>query len=294
MKPYTNLIRYSLLVFLSLSCIVALVVLGLDLDLLLNGPEYLSKVITNIVNRLHKKEIVTEEQLVVSLMEARQSLWVHIPMVMLVVLSVVLLMLNCFGCVGACLLSYSLLSGFTMFMFVNFVLFTSLALWIFLNNMENSVMDSFLSEKISRYNQTESIFNLVIDTVQRDLQCCGFKSSSDWSYSFPASCCPDSCTPTAEVCLVEEQECLEENIYTSSCLEMIRSQLLQPDSMVGLIGVTFLVVVALVGVTTLLSVCLCLAARRSKKLSLNKKKNDGNDGVDGSHLELIKPRFDVY
>ena len=51
MKPYTNLIRYSLLVFLSLSCIVALVVLGLDLDLLLNGPEYLSKVITNIVNR---------------------------------------------------------------------------------------------------------------------------------------------------------------------------------------------------------------------------------------------------
>ena len=64
-----------------------------------------------IVCRLHKKEIVTEEQLVVSLMEARQSLWVHIPMVMVVVLSVVLLMLNFFGCVGACLLSYSLLSG---------------------------------------------------------------------------------------------------------------------------------------------------------------------------------------
>ena len=51
MKSYINFIRYSLLVFLSLSSIVALVVLGLDLDLLLNGPEYLSKVISNIVNR---------------------------------------------------------------------------------------------------------------------------------------------------------------------------------------------------------------------------------------------------
>ena len=54
MPPLTNFIRYTLLVFLFISCISALVVLGLDLDLLLNGPSYLSKVITNIANRFLK------------------------------------------------------------------------------------------------------------------------------------------------------------------------------------------------------------------------------------------------
>ena len=61
--------------------------------------------------RLHQEEIVSQEQLMDVLLEARKSLWVHIPMVLVVVLSVVLLMLNCLGCAGACLLSYSLLSG---------------------------------------------------------------------------------------------------------------------------------------------------------------------------------------
>ena len=53
MKSCTNLIRYSLLLFIFISCMAALVVLGLDLDLLLNGPDYLAKVITNIVNRFN-------------------------------------------------------------------------------------------------------------------------------------------------------------------------------------------------------------------------------------------------
>ena len=97
-----------------------------------------------------------------------------------------------------------------MFMFVSFVLYACLALWIFANNMEDSVMDSFVTEKISQYSQSEGIFNMVIDTVQRDLQCCGFKSSADWAGSFPASCC------------LEVEECQMENVYTSSCLEMIR------------------------------------------------------------------------
>ena len=51
MKPCINLVRYALLLFIFISCMAALVVLGLDLDLLLNGPDYLSKIITNVVNR---------------------------------------------------------------------------------------------------------------------------------------------------------------------------------------------------------------------------------------------------
>ena len=102
-----------------------------------------------------------------------------------------------------------------MFMFVIFVLYACLALWIFGNNMEDSVMDSFVTEKISQYSLSEGIFNMVIDTVQRDLQCCGFKSSADWAGIFPASCCLEEGIEVVE-------ECQLKNVYSSGCLEMIR------------------------------------------------------------------------
>ena len=109
-----------------------------------------------------------------------------------------------------------------MVMFVNLVLYLCLALWIFVNNMEDSVMDSYVSGKISQYHHGEGVFNMVIDTVQRDLQCCGFKSLSDWSGTFPSSCCPGSCDGQGVECLLVEKECMWNNVYTRTCLEMIR------------------------------------------------------------------------
>ena len=51
MNSFVNYTRYLLVLFIMISCLATLVVLGLDLDMLLNGPDYLSGVITNIVNR---------------------------------------------------------------------------------------------------------------------------------------------------------------------------------------------------------------------------------------------------
>lgn len=283
--------RYMLLLFIMISCLATLVVLGLDLDMLLNGPDYLSRIITNIVNRLHKEDIVDEEELREVLLDARQSLWVHIPMLMILVLSVLMVFLNCVGCAGACLLSYSLLSGFTMIMVVIFVLYLCLALWIFVNNMEDSVMDSYVSEKITQYHLGEGVFNLVIDTVQRDLQCCGFRNLSDWSGSFPASCCPDSCAGQEQECLEEEEVCVEDSVHLTSCLEMIRSSLLNPDSMIGVIGVSFLVVVGVVVVTTALSLCLCIAAKRSRGDNSTLKRRNPTEDDDEGYLELTRPRW---
>lgn len=293
MNSLMKVTRYLLMLFILISCLAALVVLGLDLDLLLNGPDYLSKVITNIVNRLHEEEIVGQEQLKEVLLDARQSLWVHIPMIMIMVLSVVMLFVNCLGFAGACLNSYSLLSGFTMVMFVNFVLYLSLTLWIFVNNMEDSVMDSFVLGKISQYEHGEGMFNLVIDTVQRDLQCCGFKSLSDWSGIFPPSCCPGSCDGQGLECLKVEKECLETDVYKSTCLAMIRSNLLEPGSMIGAIGLSFLVAVAVVGVTTILSFFLCISSRRLQSSKWSPKRNL-TENVDGSKMELTSPKHKKY
>jgi len=293
MSTCVNIMRYLLMIFIVISCLAALVVLGLDLDLLLNGPDYLSKVITNVVNRLHQEEIVDQEELNEVLLEARQSLWVHIPMLMIMVLSVVILFFNCLGCAGACILSYSLLSGFTIVMFVNLVLYLCLALWIFGNNMEDSVMDSYLSDKISQYQQGEGkgMFDVVIDTVQRDLQCCGFKSLADWAGIYPSSCCPGNCAGQGLECLQVEENCLENNTFTTSCLDKIRSNLLEPSSMIGVIGLSFLVAVAVVGVSTILSLFLCVAARRTRSDRwIPKRIFSGNDDSNCSKLELTQPK----
>ena len=101
-----------------------------------------------------------------------------------------------------------------IFTLVIFILFLALTLWIFLSDMEDSVIDSFVSEKISLYNSSQDLFNLVIDTVQRDLQCCGFKSASDWAGEYPHSCCDKF-----------EEECGEENIYNTTCKEGVRCSL---------------------------------------------------------------------
>jgi len=273
------MIRYTLLLFILISSVTVLVVLGLDLDLLLNGPKYISKVITNILNRFHQEEIIEEEYLREALMEASQSLYLHLPLLLIVILSILILGINCLGCTGACLLSYSLLSGFVIFTLVIFILFLALTLWIFLSDMEDSVIDSFVSEKISEYNSSQDLFNLVIDTVQRDLQCCGFKSASDWSGEYPHSCCDKV-----------QEECGEENIYNSTCKEDIRSNLLQPTSVLGVIGVTLLAVLAAVGVTTLLSLCLCLVARRHRGERWSPRSEEESSSQSVSSLELSQPQ----
>merc|ERR1711909_241030 len=77
------------------------------------------------------------------------------------------------------------------------------------------------------------------DSVQRDLQCCGFLSPSEWSDIFPASCCQDKCTEQG----CQEQDCVLENIHINTCKQLIKSNLLQPTSVIGIIGVLCIAVV---------------------------------------------------
>jgi len=279
-QPCIMLIRYTLLLIILLSSVTILVILGFDLDLLVNGPNYLSKVIANVLNRVNEEGVVSEDEVSASLKEYTQSLWMYIPMVLLVILSIIILLLNCLGCTGACLLSYSLLSGFCTFTVVVFVFYLSLTLWIFLSDIDNnSVIDSFMVQRIDQYDKTGGILRLIIDSVQRDLQCCGFVSPSDWSKVFPDSCCQNQCP--SEGC-EDHVSCVLENIHNNTCKQVIKSNLLQPTSIIGIIGVAFIVVLAATGVTAVLSLCLCLAAR-SYHVKMWRPKNETEGG---SNLEL--------
>jgi len=278
------MIRYTLLIFILISSIIFLVVLGFDLDLLLNGPKYLSKVIANIFNR-NQEEVISEKQLSADLRESTHSLWMHIPMVLIIILSIIVLLLNFLGCTGACLLSYSLLSGFFIFSLVIFIFCLSLTLWIFLSKYDHPVIDSFMAEKISEYNNTGGIFNRFIDSVQIDLQCCGFLSPSDWSDKFPASCCPDKCT-IEQGC--EDQDCVLENIHIYTCKELIRSNLLQPTSVIGIIGILFIAVMCAAGVVAALSFCLCIAARSYHVRIWRPHSDDENSRSEGMNVTSLE------
>jgi len=281
-KPCIKIIRYTLLLSILISSILFLVVLGFDLDLLLNGPKYLSKVIAGVFNR-NQGEVINEKQLTADLIESTHSLWMHIPMVLIIILSIIALLLNLLGCTGACLLSYSLLSGFFIFTLVIFTFCLSLILWILLSRNDHPVIDSFMAEKISEYNETGGIFNRVIDSVQRDLQCCGFLSPSEWSDIFPASCCQDKCTEQG----CQEQDCVLENIHINTCKQLIKSNLLQPTSVIGIIGVLCIAVVCAAGVIAALSFCLCIAAKSYHVRIWRPQSDDENSKSEGvTSLEL--------
>lgn len=262
------LVRYSLLACLCLLLVVTLVVLGLDLDLLINGPAYLAKVVTNIVNRWTKEHTIDQMDLVEVLLVARESLWVHIPMIILVVVTTIMVVVIVVGFLGASLMSYSLLSGFTMAVFLNLIVVAAVVIWVLVSSAENSVLDQFLMEKMRQLQGQEDnsgLFGLVLDTMQRDLQCCGLKSPTDWLEAgpLPPSCCPSSCSASGWDCGAQVSNCRQEEAYTSSCLEVVRSQVLQPGTLVGSIGITVMTLVCLMVATFFLSTCLCLWARTS-------------------------------
>ena len=91
---------------------------------------------------------------------------------------------------------------------------------------------------------------LILDTVQRELQCCGYDSMEDWflelenavvqprgdsrssslNRSLPDSCCP-----------AEIEECSPEHAFSSPCRESIMKNYLSPNNAIGLIGTVWCV-----------------------------------------------------
>ena len=248
MQFYTKCVRVILLLLITISFLITLVVLGVDIDFLINGPDYVVKMITNVVNRIHEEEIVDAKQLSDALSEARWRLSIHIPLVVIAVVAILVSLVNLLGCAGAVNMSYSLLSGFTLFMVLFFIPYAYFGTYVFVQG-EDSIMDNLVAEKISEYHlKNNSVFNLIIDTVQQDLECCGFKSSDDWGEYFPWSCC-------------HGHTCHAENIFEDGCQPLIWSHLLETKSAVGVLGIALLITVIVIGLTAILSLCLCIVSR---------------------------------
>jgi len=279
-----------------ISFVCASIVLGLDVDLLINGPSYfLSKLVIRV--SLSGKQVNEDdvEGLTNELVEARQSLWVYVPMMVVLVVATIVLFMSLVGCVGAATLSYAMLSGFSMFMFVTSMLAAAAIIWIFCGNMEDSIVDKFAMEKIEKYHKKENYFNFIIDYIQTDMECCGFKSPNDWRGSLPPSCCNsllclNNTFPTnytlhtssdTEVILLSEalnhdevsknntddicsQTCIVTDAHPKSCLGAMRDQAFTPNKLVGAAGISMVTVVSFMILNFILSFWLCSLVRKNR------------------------------
>jgi len=249
-------LRFCFILSLCVAAIIACIVLGLDLDLLKNGPKYLSQIISKIT-----KSDGTDPTLLQDLEQAQGDMWVHVPMVVVVIICTIILIMCFVGFLGACFLSYSLLSGYVIFNFVAFVIMGAAILWIFLNNLEDSLMMKFVLDKMDHYNGTTS-FDIIIDYTQSFLQCCGIRYAADWKSSYPTSCCPQ--LAMADGCLGSNctVPCTDATVYTTACLEAFREHMLDPVTFIGGLGMGLLCVTGIVLVNFLLALCLCIIARK--------------------------------
>ena len=107
---------------------------------------------------------------------------------------------------------------------------------------------------ISSYQSSEvGSAKLILDTVQRELQCCGYDSVEDWlvekkeeagviprgggailqntSFNSLLRRLPDSCCP------VEVEDCTPDDAFSLPCRESIGKNYLSPNNAIGLTGI---------------------------------------------------------
>ena len=111
MECCINVVRYIFLLVLFLSLTLSVIVLGVDVDWLVNGAGFMAKVMSRVKERLVNEEESDEEKLLEELTEVRQSVWLQMFVIIIIAIAVVFIISTLFGCAGACSLSYSLLSG---------------------------------------------------------------------------------------------------------------------------------------------------------------------------------------
>ena len=79
---------------------------------------------------------------------ASESVWLQLFVIIIVAVTCVFVIINVIGCAGTCLMSYSLLSGFTIFMMLASILAVTVACSL-LMPLHGPTMDSPLAPLVS-------------------------------------------------------------------------------------------------------------------------------------------------
>ena len=103
--------------------------------------------------RFNNEEVpADEEDLLKNLTLASESVWLQLFVIIIVAVTCIFVIINVIGCAGTCLMSYSLLSGFTIFMMLTSILAVTMACSLLLP-LYSSTMDSPLAPLVFRNNK---------------------------------------------------------------------------------------------------------------------------------------------
>jgi len=279
-----------MLLFLCLSMSLTLIVLGLDLDWLINGPAFMARICARIKERFNNEDVpADEEDLLKNLTLASESVWLQLFVIIIVAVTCVFVIINVIGCAGTCLMSYSLLSGFTIFMMLASILAVTVACSLLLP-LHSPTMDSPLAplakDLINKYKVEEGgSAKIVIDTVQRQLQCCGYDDMLDWR---PEEGLTNNVTiggrgqPWLPVSCCNSAPCTEDEAFQEPCKLKLRENALNPNTAIGIIGIFVIILVSFIFITFFVSLIMCCIARRwrgTKWSVVNWKQRDSVESV---------------
>jgi len=282
-----------MLLFLCLSMSLTLIVLGLDLDWLINGPAFMARICARIKERFNNEDVpADEEDLLKNMTLASESVWLQLFVIIIVAVTCVFVIINVIGCAGTCLMSYSLLSGFTIFMMLTSILAVTVACSLLLP-LHSPTMDSPLAplakDLINKYKVEEGgSAKIVIDTVQRQLQCCGYDDMLDWRPEEVRGGSGDNVTiggrgqPWLPVSCCNSAPCTEDKAFQEPCKLKLRENALNPNTAIGIIGIFVIILVSFIFITFLISLIMCCIARRwrgTKWSVVNWKQRDSIESV---------------
>ena len=168
--------------------------------------------------------------------------------VFLVIITAFVLLISFMGCCGAVKESPCLLTSYAVVILIILLVELVIAALIYrYRNVFDEVGEKGLQRTLDKYNSTQS-YN-AFDDMQRNLQCCGVNSASDWDGKpFPSSCCAE-----------HVQTCDKGNAYNQGCWKAIKDYLQPAWSAMAVVGI----IVALIQFAAVAgSCCLARAFRR--------------------------------
>ncbi|KAI1902576.1 hypothetical protein AGOR_G00017300 [Albula goreensis] len=147
-----------------------------------------------------------------------------------------------FGCFATCRGSPWMLKLYAMFLTLMFLaeLVAGISGFLFRHEIK-AILAHTYKDAINTYNVT-SPRSKVVDTIQRNLKCCGRENYTDWSTTeyfkdngIPTSCCKESANCTVEILKDLDQAAKE--VYNVGCFALVTSVM---ESNLGIIaGISF-------------------------------------------------------
>ncbi|KAM9325494.1 tetraspanin-6 [Gastrophryne carolinensis] len=139
----------------------------------------------------------------------------------------VIILLGTFGCFATCRASTWMLKLYAMFLSLIFLveLIAAIVGLVFRHEIRSSFENGYM-EALNRYNSTGDESSNAVDTIQRNLRCCGVKSYADWGETpyfntngIPQSCCDPqaNCTEAARKSIAKAKAV----VFNGGCISLV-------------------------------------------------------------------------